>query len=100
SRMASLLRFALTANLGFLFVLTAKLCFKATRPSRIGCDGAKGLPVATLPFYASQHCHFMLQGTAGTVFQRLRLSGEAWVGSIGLHGVPDWKQRLAKTCLK
>jgi len=37
---------------------------KATRPSKISCDGSKGLPVASLPFYASQHCHFMPQGTS------------------------------------
>jgi len=33
---------------------------------------------------------------AGPVFQRFGFSGEPQVGSIGLHGVPDWKHRLAK----
>src|SRR5437667_232005 len=58
--MASLLRSALTANLGFLFVLTAKLCFKSTRPSRIGCG---------LKDFQLRHCHFMLHSTATLCFK-------------------------------
>jgi len=55
--------FVLTATLSFPFARTATLCFKRGLPAWKGASDLKGVTNEVMLFYASEHCHFMIQGT-------------------------------------
>jgi serine/threonine protein kinase len=54
---------ALSAILGFFFVLTVTLCFNSGWIAEPNATNAKRLTSMELPLYASRYCHFTLQVT-------------------------------------